>query len=98
MRHPRLTDGQVAAIRAAVAAGASRREALGQAGATMAQWQLASLPGGPLHGLRVGRRWRPPTADPSPLEVRARAAEVRLRWPAARWTGEVDDQAAAGPR
>lgn len=94
----RLTADQAAAIRAALAAGASKAEALAAAGATVAQLQAATRPGGPLHGLRVGRRWRPPTADPSPLELRARAAEVRQRWTAERWLGLADDQVVEGRR
>lgn len=100
MRHPRLTTGQVDAIRAAVAAGLSKREALAAAGATGAQLARATLPGGPLEGLRTGRRWRPPTADPTPAEIRARAAECRLRWTPERWLPEglEDDLVEAGGR
>jgi hypothetical protein len=36
-------------------------------------------------GLPTGRRWRPPTAGPTMVEIRLRAAEVRSPWPEERW-------------
>lgn len=81
-----LTDDQLATIRRTITAGGTRDEAAEAAGIARSLLDR-HLRDGQLVDLRGGRRWRPPSPDPTPLELRARAAEVRARWAADRWVG-----------
>jgi hypothetical protein len=80
-----LTDDQVVAVREALAAGGTRDQAAAAAGIARSLLDRHMRPGGQLAELRGGRRWRPPAVDPTPLEVRARAAALRASWPPERW-------------
>ncbi len=83
-----LTDDQLVAIQATLAAGGTRDQAAAAAGIGRSLLDRHMRGDGQLAGLRGGRRWRPPAADPTPLEIRVRAAEVRSRWPVERWLPE----------
>jgi len=88
----RLTVDQLATIRSTIAAGGTRDQAAEAVGIPRSLLDR-HLRDGQLVDLRGGTRWRPRAADPTPLELRARAAEVRARWTADRWVGrplEVD--------
>jgi len=80
----RISDAQAARILSVVAAGGTKDEARAAAGVTVAELQAALLTG-PLVGLRIGKRYRPPAADPTPEEIELRTAELRSRWPITRW-------------
>lgn len=80
-----LTADQAAAVRAALEAGGTRDEAAAAAGIQRSLLDRHLRPGGHLAAVRGGRRWRPPTPDPTPAEIAARAAELRARWPTERW-------------
>lgn len=86
-----LTAGQVVAIRAAFQAGGTRDQAAEAGGIPRHLLDRHMKAGGQLEAVRPGRRWRPPAPDPTPLELRIRAAEVRAAWPEARWLGQGDD-------
>lgn len=89
----RITGEQLERLRAALAAGATKNEACQAAGIRRVDLDADMRPGGPLAELRIGRRYRPPTPDPTPLEIRARAAAIRAAWPDERWTAclELED-------
>jgi hypothetical protein len=82
----RLTDDQLATIRSTITAGGTRDQAAEAAGIARSLLDR-HLRDGQLVDLRGGTRWRPRAPDPTPLELRARAAEVRARWTADRWVG-----------
>jgi hypothetical protein len=84
-----LTNGQLVAIREALAAGGTRDQAAAAAGIRRSLLDRHLRHGGQLAGLRGGRRWRPRAADPTPAEIAVRAAEVRSRWPLERWLPEA---------
>jgi len=86
-----LSADQLAAIHATIRAGGTRDQAATSAGIPRHLLDRHMKPGGQLAGLKVGRRWRPPSPDPTPAEIEARAAEVRARWPAERWLRQGDD-------
>jgi hypothetical protein len=81
-----LTDDQVQAIREKITTGGTRDEAAAVAGIRRSLLER-HLRDGQLADLRGGRRWRPPTPDPTPAEIEARAAEVRAQWTPERWAG-----------
>jgi hypothetical protein len=74
-------------IREAMAAGSTRDEAAAAAGISRSQLERRLLD--QLRDLRVGQgrrgRRRGPSVDPTPEEIRQRAALVRQTWTADRW-------------
>lgn len=80
-----VTDVQIQAVRDALATGLTKNEATASVGIRRCDLDRLMKPGRPLAGLRVGRRVRPRSPDPTLAEIEARAAEVRSRWTAKRW-------------
>lgn len=88
----RISDAQAARIRSVVTTGGTKDEARAAAGVTVAELEAALL-AGPLAGLRIGRRYRPPSPDPTPEEIELRTAELRSRWPITRWLDGIEIEA-----
>lgn len=76
MAAAQLTDDQVQAIREKITTGGTRDEAAAVAGIRRSLLER-HLRDGQLADLRGGRRWRPPTPDPTPAEIAARAKARR---------------------
>jgi hypothetical protein len=79
-----LTDGQLVAIREALATGGPRDQAAAAAGIRRSLLDRHLRHGGWLDGRGGGRRWR----HPAFTKIAPRAAEVQCRWPLERWLPE----------